>query len=125
MRPLDSFPDSWGANRAAVVDHAGPSSYIPMQPGSPTAVPIDDGDRVYATEGGLKLITYCSAGIANNGLYEAVAVPLNTSTDTQPSPTSGTTAYGLVWYVINTRTQVTEGVDLSASVVRVLMVGPK
>lgn len=121
-RPLDGFPDSFGYNRASVFPHAGPSSYVPMQPGSPTAVPIDDGDRVQAIEAGMKYFSYVAAGLSDDGLYEVVAVPLSPSQNQVGAPT---TTYGLVWYTVNTRTQVTEGTDLSASYVRLFALGPK
>lgn len=121
-RPLDGYPDSFGSHRASVFPHQGPSSYIPMQPGSPTAVPIDDGDRVQAIEAGMKYFEYVSGGISDDGLYEVVAVPLSAS---QNMPGAPTMTYGLVWYTINTRTQVTEGTDLSGTYVRLFGLGPK
>lgn len=125
-RPLDGYPQSVGYSKMSVFPHAGPASYIPMQPGSPTAVPIDDGDRVYAVEAGLKYFDYVAGGISDDGLYEVVAVPLNESDNGGANtPAGGTTSYGLVWYTINTRTQVTEGTDLSGSIVRLFATGPK
>lgn len=126
MRALDGWPAPIGYSKASVFPHAGPASYIPMQPGSPAAVPIDDGDRVYATEAGLKFFDYVAAGITDDGLYEVVAVPLNESDNGGANtPAGGYASYGLVWYVINTRTQVTETTDLSGSIVRLFAVGPK
>ncbi len=125
-RPLDLYPDSAGAHRYSVFPHAGPSSYVPMQPGSPVAVPIDDGDRVQAIEAGMKYFDFVVGGISDDGLYEVVAVPLNKSNNGGlPSPAGGTLTYGLVWYTINTRTQVTETTNLSGSIVRLLAFGPK
>lgn len=125
-RPLDGYPQPFGYSKGSVFPHNGPSSYIPMQPGSPTAVPIDDGDRVQAVEAGLKLFDFVVGGLTDDGLYEVVAVPLNQSDNGgAATPASGTTSYGLVWYVVNTRTQVTEGTDLSAKVVRLFAMGPK
>lgn len=121
-RPLDMYPDSFGAHKGSVFPHAGPTSYIPMQPGSPAAVPIDDGDRVEAIEAGLKYFDFVVGGITDDGLYEVVAVPLSVSSNQVGAPT---TTYGLVWYVINTRTQVTEATDLSGSTVRLFALGPK
>lgn len=121
-RPLDLYPDSFGAHRGSVFSHPGPASYIPMQPGSPTAVPIDDGDRVQAIEAGMKFFDYVVGGLTDDGLYEVVAVPLSKS---QTSPGQSTTTYGLVWYTVSTRTQVTEGTDLSGSYVRLFALGPK
>lgn len=120
-RPLDMYPDSTGAHRESVFPHAGPTSYAQMQPGSPVAVPIDDGDRVEAVEAGMKLFDYVSGGITDNGLYEVVAVPLSITNN----PGGSTATYGLVWYSINTRTQVTDGTDLSGSTVRLFAKGPK
>lgn len=121
-RPLDGFPDSFGYNRGSVFPHIGPASYVPMQPGSPTAIPIDDGDRVQAVEAGMKYLSYVSGGLTDDGLYEVVAVPLS---NTLSQPGGPTTSYGLVWYVVNTRTQVTEGTDLSGSTIRLFALGPK
>lgn len=124
MRPLDGYPNSSGYVRESVFGHAGPTSYVPMQAGSPTAIPVDDGDRVSAVEAGLKFLDFVVGGITDDGLYEVVAVPL-TATDNGTKPAAVATTYGLVWYTISTRTQVTEGVDLSGSVVRLFAKGPK
>lgn len=118
---LDMYPDAFGAHKATVFGHNGPTSYVPMQPGSPAATPIDDGDRVQAIEAGMKLFDFVVGGITDNGLYEVVAVPLSVTTNL-----GGPTAtYGLVWYTISTRTQVTEGTDLSGSRVRLFALGAK
>lgn len=121
-RPLDMYPDSFGAHRGSVFPHAGPTSYQQMQPGSPVSIPIDDGDRVYATEAGLKYFDYVVGGLTDDGLYEVVAVPLSNSLYQPGAPT---TAYGLVWYTVNTRTQVSYNTDLSGSTVRLFALGPK
>lgn len=122
VRPLDGYPQSFGYSLGSVFPHAGPSSYIPMQPGSPVAVPIDDGNRVQALEAGMKYFDYVAGGLSDDGLYEVVAVPLSRSSTQIGAPT---TTYGLVWYTVNTRTQVTEGTDLSGSTVRLFALGPK
>lgn len=125
MRPLDGYPQPAGYSKVSVFPHAGPASYAQMQPGSPAAVPVDDGDRVEAVEAGLKLFDYVGGGITDDGLYEVVAVPLSVSGSSSNVPAVPTTTYGLVWYTISTRTQVTDGVDLSGSVVRLFAYGPK
>src|SRR5262245_35753387 len=120
MRPLDGYPQPAGYSKVSVFPHAGPASYVPMQPGSPTAVPIDDGDRVQAVEAGLKSFDYVVGGLTDDGLYEVVAVPLTVSGSSSGPPGQPTTTYGLVWYTVNTRTQVTETTNLSGSIVRLL-----
>ena len=122
IRPLDGYPDSFGSHRASVFPHKGPTSYQQMQPGSPVAIPVDDGDTVEAVSAGLKYFEYVSAGLTDDGLYEVVAVPLSNSLYNPGAPQ---TTYGLVWYTVNTRTQVAYNVDLSGSTVRLFALGPK
>lgn len=122
IRPLDGYPDSFGSHRASVFPHKGPTSYHQMQPGSPAAIPVDDGDYVEAVSAGMKYFDFVVGGITDDGLYEVVAVPFSNSLYQAGAPNP---YYGLVWYTINTRTQVTDGVDLSGSTVRLFALGPK
>ena len=122
MRPLDGYPQPEGYSKVSVFPHAGPTSYQQMQPGSPTAVPIDDSDQVEAVEAGLKLFDFVVGGITDDGLFEVVCVPLSAS---DGPAGQATTRYGLVWYTVSTRTQVVQGTDLSGSTVRLLAYGPK
>jgi hypothetical protein len=122
MRPLDGYPQPIGYSKASVFPHAGPSSYVQAIHSSPVHVPVTYGDRVQAVEAGMKYFDYVCGGITDDFLYEVVAIPISRS-DVQPG--APTTNYGLIWYHVSTRTQVTGGVDLSGSVVRLFALGPK
>lgn len=118
MRPLDGYPQPFGYSKGSVFPHAGPASYTQLV----SASPVTGADDVEAVEAGLKSIDYLVGGISDDGLYEVVSVPVSAS-DSQPGAAQST--YKLVWYTINTRTEVAAEVDLSDSIVRLFALGPK
>lgn len=132
-RPYDSYPDSWGAQRASVIPHAGPSSYTQVSVGTPPT-PATGGDATLtAVEAGLKYIDYAVAGITDSGNYRVDVIP-TVASGTGPNGAAQTTVR-LKWTALRTasiggqsqtiNTEAASATDLSAEVVRVLVIGPK
>src|SRR4030095_6286960 len=102
------YPISVGVKRIALAPngHAGPASYPVVT--SPTA----GGEMLQASEFGLKWIDYVSSG--SNGVHRVV--PTN--------PTKGPAgSVQLKWIVEATGAEVAGAVNLSTSVVSVLVIG--
>ena len=127
MRPLDGYPDSWGAKRAAVIPHRGPSSYDQVDADTAPLL-ATGGDLVEAREAGMKLIDFVAGGLSDSGTYRVECIPTTVSgiagDAVQPPAAVGTT-YRLRWVVVSTGAQAAEALDLSAEIVRLLLVGPK
>lgn len=127
MRPVDGYPDSWGAQRASVYPHAGPASY-----GVVTYSPLAGGDTTSAVEAGMKYIDMLQSMATDSGNFRVIAIP--TVSSIGPVGTQMTTVR-LKWIALRTATiggqsQVvnTEAIaasDLSGEIVRLLAIGPK
>lgn len=122
MRPLDGYPTSWGSSRASVFPHAGPTLYQRVNLGSPSTVPVSDGDTVEAVEAGMKYFDIVLGSLTDSSLYEVQSIPVAQSDEMSGAQT---TTYKLRWVVVATGAEVADGVDLSAEIVRLLAVGPK
>lgn len=122
MRPLDMYPDSFGAHRGSVFPHAGPVSYDPVVEESPANLPLAGGDTVEAVEAGLKLFDWVSSVTADSGLFRVEAIPKSLS---QYQIGAATPTYILRWVTVATNAEVAAGFDLSAEVVRLFALGPK
>lgn len=98
-RPLDSYPDAWGAHRASVFPHAGPTSYtvVTITPGT---VPSTGGDTVQAVEAGFKFFDHVSGGVTDDGAFTVQAIPV-TITNIVGGPS---TTYKLRWVANKTAT---------------------
>ncbi len=122
MRPLDSSPDSWGAHKASIFPHAGPTLYTQLTSVSPPAEPTTGGDVVYATEAGMKLFDIVLGSLSDSGFFFVRSIPVSASDGPagQAQPT-----YKLQWYVESTGAEVPTGFNLSNETVRLLAVGPK
>lgn len=131
MRPLDSYPDSWGAQRASVVPHAGPASYTQVTVGTPPAV-ATGGDTLQAVSAGMKWIDFIGVGVTDSGNYRVEGIPKAQSGGNQGQQS---TSYTLRWIACRTAsiggqsqvvgTEAISATDLSAEVVRLLVIGPK
>lgn len=119
-RPLDGYPDSWGAQRASVNGIAGPSSYVAIVPGTAPAV-ATGGQSINAQQFGLKYFDYVVAGLSDSAVYRVECIP---GTRSGLGPKGATTTYTLRWVVVATGAEA-GAIDLSAEIVRVLAVGPK
>ena len=116
-RPLDGYPDSWGAHRASVFPVVGPSTYAPYT--APTT-----GGQVVTLRGpsGVKLADFVQGAVSLSGLYRAEVVQYiggNVS-----GVTVARAAVILKWYVVAGGAEAA-AIDLSAETVYLLVVGPK
>lgn len=110
VQNLLGYPISVGGKRLALAPngHAGPASYTAVT--TPTA----GGDRVQASEFGLKTIDFLAGGLSSNGTHRVVV----------NNPTQGSaTSVQLKWLVEATGAEVAGAVNLSASVVNLLAIG--
>ena len=116
---LDGYPTPWGASFASVITLSGPASYVQF-----TAPSTGGQDVRSLPEAGPKTVDFAIGGSSDDGThrvevvhYEAGAVP--------GGGTLANATFVLKWYVIATGAEVGAGVDISAQIVRVLVVGPK
>ena len=131
LRPLDSYPDSWGAQRASIVPHAGPAIYVQVVVGTPPAV-ATGGDTLQAVSAGLKYIDIVLLGVTDSGNYRVEGIPKARSGFATGQQT---TSYTLRWIACRTAsiggqsqvvgTEAIAATDLSAEIVRLLVIGPK
>lgn len=127
MRPLDGYPDSWGAKRTAVIPHQGPTSYTQITPGVAPAL-SSGGDLVQAVEAGMKLIDFVCGGLTDSGTYRVECLPTTVSGivgSAVQRPAAVLTTYRLRWVVVATGAEAAAELDLDAEIVRLLVVGPK
>lgn len=136
MRPMDCSPDAWGAHRASIFPHAGPTSYTQVTNGTAPAV-ATGGDTVQAVEAGMKLFDLVLGGICDSGDFRVDAMPVSVSglVSGQVLPATPTTTYKLKWTALRTatiggqaqtiNTQAAASTNLSAEIVRLLGIGPK
>ena len=123
MRPLDMYPDNFGAHKGSVFPHAGPASYTAVVEVSPADFPVTGGDIVEAVEAGLKLFDWIASGsLTDDGAYRVEVIPLTLSDDQVGAPSR---TMVLRWVVVATGAEVAGGVDLSDRVVRLFALGPK
>ncbi len=128
-RPLDGYPDSWGAHRASVFGHAGPTSYVQVTYG-----PVAGGDVAVASEAGLKYFEYLDSGVTDTGNFLVQSIPTQPSTGA-PLGQGAAVNYRLRWIAQRTATiggqaqtagsEAVATTNLSAEVVRLLAVGQK
>jgi hypothetical protein len=127
LRPLDSFPDAFGAHRASVFPHRGPVLYAPVVEGVAPAN-ATAGDVVSAVEAGMKLFEFLIGGQSDSGVYFVQCLPTSASGVVAGASAvlSGipTTTYRLKWMVAATGVEAA-AVDLSAEIVRVFAIGSK
>jgi hypothetical protein len=125
MRPMDSYPDAWGAHKASVVGHRGPVLYtVVTEQSAPTLA--TGGDLLQAVEAGMKLIEFVVGGLTDSGTYRVETIPTTVSgVVAAPSqqPVAAAT-YRLRWVVVATGAEAA-AVDLSAEIVRLLVIGAK
>lgn len=129
-RPLDSYPDAWGAHRSSVFPHAGPTSYtqVTITPGT---VPATGGDTVQAIEAGFKYFDVVVGGMTDDGAFYVQAIP-TTVTNIVGGPSL---TYKLRWIAQKTATyggqaqtagsEAAATTNLSTFTVRLFAVGPK
>lgn len=129
-RPLDSYPQPFGARMASVFPHTGPSSYTQITVGTPPT-PATGGDTVQAgPEAGFKTFDYLVGGESDSGNYRVTAIPINKSGS---SPGQQSTTYRLRWIATRTatiggqsqtaNTEAAASTDLSAEIVRLFALG--
>jgi hypothetical protein len=113
------------------VPHAGPASYVVVTVGTPPAV-ATGGDTLEAVAAGMKYIDFIGVGVTDSGNYRVEGIPKGRSGGNAGQQT---TTYTLRWIATRTAsiggqsqvvgTQAIVGTDLSAEIVRLLVVGPK
>lgn len=125
MRPLDGYPDSFGAKRAAVIPHQGPVLYAAIVEGVAPAL-ASGGDLVNASEAGMKYIDFACGGLTDSGTYRVECIPTTVSGIVASPSQVGTpkATYRLRWVVVATGAEA-GAIDLSAEIVRLLVIGPK
>lgn len=118
MRPVEGYPDSWGAKKVSLFPVAGPASYAQY-----TAPTTGGQDVDINGPSGLKTVDAAYGGITTDGLYRAEVVRVEAAT------VNGVTLAGarivLKWYVVATGAQVGAAVNLSGSTVNILALGQK
>src|SRR6266496_1420294 len=125
MRPLDGFPDSWGAQRASVFPHAGPVSYTQVTITAATA--ISGGDTVRASEAGAKFFDFLAGAATDDGAFSVRAIPNAPSTAINGASAA---TYTLLWIANKTASlggqnqtagaEAVAATDLSTFIVRLL-----
>lgn len=120
-RPLDGYPDSWGAQRASVNGITGPSSYTQLVPGTAPAV-ATGGQTIQAITFGLKYFDFVTAGLSDTGAYRVECIP---GAQSGLGPKGACLTYTLRWVVVATGAEAAALLDLDAEIVRVLAIGPK
>lgn len=126
-RPNDGYPTSWGASRACVFPHSGPTSYTLVTYG-----PVANGDEVSAVEAGLKYFDYVDVMVTDSGNFMVLAIPESSSV----GPTGTQMAKcRLRWIAQRSATiggqaqtagsEAAATSNLSGETVRILGIGPK
>ncbi len=112
------YPTSWGSSRAAVVTITGPASYTQF-----TAPSAGGQDINVEAQAGIKFVDFAIGGSSNDGTHRAEVVHYEAGVIRGVTVTDA--VFVLKWYVIATGAEVAGGFDLSAQIIRVLVVGPK
>lgn len=130
MRPLDGYPDSFGAHRASVFPHAGPASYTQITRGTPPT-PATGGDTASAAEAGFKFFEHIGPSVTDSGNYRVEPIPTTRSGVVGQQATT----YRLKWVALVTaslggqsqtiNTEAVAATDLSAEIVRLTALGYK
>lgn len=111
---LADYPDCFGAHKASVFGHKGPTLYAPF-----TTNPVAGGDNVGAVEAGVKFFdAVIPVGFSDSGLYyvRGVAPAGNPSSNKAAAHAS---SWKLKWFVTATNAEA-GAIDLSAEYVRCL-----
>jgi hypothetical protein len=95
--------------RLSAIDWLGPTTYLPVTPGTPPAL-ATGGDQISAAALGLKTINFLVGGITYDGTYEVIPYRI--------SPT----VWGLYWRVLSTGAQA-GAIALNTSTVRLVAEG--
>jgi len=116
MPPLADYPDSFGAHRASVFAHVGPTLYAAF-----TDTPVAGGDVVEAREGGLTWLDFLVGGISDSGTYlvQAVVAAGHSSSSKAGAPSK---TWVLRWVVVSTGAEA-GAIDLSGETVRLFGIG--
>ncbi len=127
-KPLNLYPDAWGAHHGAVAAHYGPASYVQITLAAATAP--TNGDQVLASEFGMKNLDFVNDSLTDDGIFQLWAIP------TAPSaPVSGAspTSFRLMWIANKTGTfggqaqtfgqEAAAGTNLSAFIARLFAIG--
>jgi hypothetical protein len=117
-RPRDGYPAPWGSQLASVFPVNGPSSYT--QYTAPTT-----GGQSVTLQGpsGVKIADFVVGAVTTDGLHRAEVVQYIAGTVSGRSLARA--AVILKWYVVAGGAEVAGGVNLSAKVVNLLVIGPK
>ncbi len=117
-RPLTGYPTSVGNKVVSVVGHAGPASYTQVSSGT---IPVTGGDRVYASEFGMKFFDSVVAMCADDGVNSVLVIPTTDTDDFYGA--GGMTSVILRWFVVATGAEVAGAVNLSTKTVRLQAIG--
>jgi len=112
--PLSGYPTVVGSQRLAVVQHAGPASYVQID------LTTGAGDALAAQSCGMRRIDSLDRVRTQDGTYDVIPVFTNTA----GTPANGGQATVLLmWIVVATGDEVAADVDLSASIARLTAIG--
>ena len=119
MPPLrNTYPTSFGDNRASVMTVVGPASYTQF------TAPSTGGQDVQADpQGGVKIVDFAIGGSSNDGTHRAEVVHYEAGLVRGVSVAD--TVFVLKWYVIATDAEVGAAVDISGQTIRVMVFGEK
>jgi len=117
MRPLDGYPTSIGSSVLTIARIAGPASYAQY------TTPSTGGQDVQGLPNGVKTIDFAIGAVSDDGLHRAEVVQIEASSVNGVS--LGRSQLVLKWYVVATGSEVGGAVDLSETIISLLIIGPK
>lgn len=112
MAQVPDFPQSFGSKRVQIALVTGPASYTQVTTGSPPT----GGQKLNASDYGLKWIDFAIPMVSDDGQYELAITPA-TAVAMAPS------AVIAVWKVAHTGAEVSGSTNLSARTVKVFLIG--
>lgn len=112
MAQVPDFPQSWGSKRSQIALVVGPASYTQVTTGTPPT----GGQKINASDYGLKWIDFAQAMVSDDGQYEVVFTPATAIAGAQASVIA-------VWKIAHTGAEVSGATNLSGRTIRVLLVG--
>jgi len=109
---IKGFPVTIGGKTFSAIDHTGPASYTAVT----TGAPVSGGDVIVAATFGLRFIEAVECTMDNTGVYDPD--PILSAADAVPR-----TQITLRWFTAAGRAEVAGATNLSASHVRIQVIG--
>ena len=107
------FPQSFGSKRAQIAFLTGPASYTQVTTGSPPT----GGQKLLATDFGLKYIAQAFGGVSDDGQYEVVLTPAQAASSPDPA------SWIAIWKVAHTGAEASGATNLASRTVRIFLIG--